>query len=165
MLWSSFWSSWLAFCVWPSRVHRPSYGLRRLCFCLCRTKQSTDANVRVWDLSSEEKQKQTKPSFRDISNSKDTRIVFGDYAYGGATVLSLVKLDAPPVANRMEIGASRVGRTQSVLLSNIAWILNPGVAISAWYYFAVDSFLAHALLCRPLPHQTPRFGALLRVCS
>lgn len=67
-------------------------------------EQSTDANVRVWDLSSEEKQKQTKPSFRDISNSKDTRIVFGDYAYGGATVLSLVKLDAPPVANRMEIG-------------------------------------------------------------
>ncbi|CAN0544325.1 unnamed protein product, partial [Ectocarpus sp. 12 AP-2014] len=55
----------------------------------------------LWDLSSEEKQ--TKPSFRDISNSKDTRVVFGDFAYGGATVLSLVKLDAPPVANRMEI--------------------------------------------------------------
>ncbi|CAN0462741.1 unnamed protein product, partial [Ectocarpus sp. 12 AP-2014] len=67
----------------------------------CGPKQSTDANVRVWDLSSEEKQ--TKPSFRDISNSKDTRVVFGDFAYGGATVLSLVKLDAPPVANRMEI--------------------------------------------------------------
>lgn len=65
-------------------------------------QQSTDANVRVWDLTSEEKQ--TKPSFRDISNSKDTRIVFGDFAYGGATVLSLVKLDAPAVANRMEIG-------------------------------------------------------------
>lgn len=56
----------------------------------------------MWDLSSEERQ--TKPSFRDVSNSKDTRIVFGDFAYGGTTVLSLVKLDAPPVANRMEIG-------------------------------------------------------------
>lgn len=70
-------------------------------------RQSTDANVRVWDLSSEEKQ--TKPSFRDVSNSKDTRIVFGDYAYGGTTVLSLVKLDAPPVANRMEIGERERG--------------------------------------------------------
>ena len=30
--------------------------------------------------------------------------MFGDYAYGGTTVLSLVKLDAPPAANRMEIG-------------------------------------------------------------
>ncbi|CAM9872838.1 unnamed protein product, partial [Hapterophycus canaliculatus] len=64
--------------------------------------KSTDANVRVWDLSGDERQ--TKPAFRDVSNSKDTRIVFGDYAYGGTTVLSLVKLDAPPVANRMEIG-------------------------------------------------------------
>lgn len=126
MLWSFFWSSWLAFCVWPSRVHRPSYGLRRLCFCLCRTKQSTDANVRVWDLSSEEKQKQTKPSFRDISNSKDTRIVFGDFAYGGATVLSLVKLDAPPVANRMEIGALFKSWTNAVgsIFEIFAWILS-----------------------------------------
>lgn len=37
-------------------------------FFLFLFKQSTDANVRVWDLSSEEKQ--TKPAFRDISNSK-----------------------------------------------------------------------------------------------
>lgn len=40
-----------------------------LCFRVLRSEiQSTDANVRVWDLSSEEKQ--TKPAFRDISNSK-----------------------------------------------------------------------------------------------
>lgn len=31
-------------------------------------------------------------------------MVFGDFAYGGTTLLSLVKLDAPAVANRMEIG-------------------------------------------------------------
>lgn len=37
--------------------------------------------------------------------------MFGDYAYGGTTVLSLVKLDAPAVANRMEIGeGGRGGR-------------------------------------------------------
>lgn len=35
---------------------------------------------------------------------QDTRVVFGDFAYGGTTALSLVKLDAQAVANRMEIG-------------------------------------------------------------
>ena len=35
--------------------------------------------------------------------------MFGDYAYGGSTVLSLVKLDAPPVANRMEMRKSEFG--------------------------------------------------------
>ncbi|CAM9746818.1 unnamed protein product, partial [Choristocarpus tenellus] len=64
--------------------------------------KSTDSNIRVWDLSDPEST--VKPPFRDVSNSKDTRVVFGDYAYGGTTTLSLVKLDAPAVANRMEVG-------------------------------------------------------------
>lgn len=39
-----------------------------------------------------------------LYGTKDTRVVFGDYAYGGTTVLSLVKIDEPAVANRTEIG-------------------------------------------------------------
>ena len=47
---------------------------------------------------------------------QDTRVVFGNFAYGGTTSLSLVKLDAPEVANRMEIGEH--GRRCAILLSS-----------------------------------------------
>jgi WD40 repeat protein len=64
--------------------------------------KSSDANLRVWDLSSyDESDGNTfKPPYEDISNSQDMKAVLDSYAFGGTYNFAVVKLAAPKAANR-----------------------------------------------------------------
>lgn len=73
--------------------------------------------------------------------------MFGDYAYGGATVLSLVKLDAPAVANRMEIGEKE---KREVCLQKGArgWWLCSGPVRFGWFVLNFEILPRHLVRCR-----------------
>jgi hypothetical protein len=66
--------------------------------------KSTGVNIRVWSL---ERPKDTvdiitKPSYADVANTQDARVILDGFAYGGTYGVSVVRLDAEKGNNRDE---------------------------------------------------------------
>jgi WD40 repeat protein len=49
-----------------------------------------------------------RAAYKDVNNTQDALAILSDFAFGGATQLALVKLDAQAVANRMEVALPSV---------------------------------------------------------
>jgi hypothetical protein len=64
--------------------------------------KSTSMNIRVWNVNrpSESGEVITKPSYSDIPNTQDARVIMDGFAYGGTYDLAVVRLDADKQNNR-----------------------------------------------------------------
>jgi hypothetical protein len=60
--------------------------------------KSKNQKVRMWECGPDD-----KPTYRDVENSADAAVVLDDFALGGGEQLSLVRIDADAVVNRMEL--------------------------------------------------------------
>lgn len=62
--------------------------------------KSSGANLRVWDLRQYDVDVTARPTYEDIANSQDVKIVVDEYAFGGCYDFAVISLNAPKAANR-----------------------------------------------------------------
>jgi hypothetical protein len=62
--------------------------------------KSAGCNLRVWDIRNYDKDPTTKPTYEDIANSQDVKVLLDGYAFGGTGDFAIVKISAPKGANR-----------------------------------------------------------------